>query len=75
MVLTNIESSYTFRGRGLGSIQDLTFVSGALVRRVNWQVSDHYTLCDHQAIYMDIKDESNSKQTSHRLLGSLPSCQ
>ena len=64
IVLANVGCVPTFRGRGSGSIVDLTFVSTSLVRGMAWQVSEHYTHSDHQAIFLHIGNRGSSQRRS-----------
>lgn len=50
VILLNVGTSYTLRGRGLGSIVDVIFVTAALVRRVALQVSKDYNHSDYGVI-------------------------
>lgn len=36
VILADVGTSYSFSGRGLGSIVDLAFLSAALIKRVIW---------------------------------------
>ena len=71
VVLANVGSSYTFRGRGLGSIVDLTYVSATLASRIAWHVSEDYTHSDHQAICIEIKGGSSSKKSFRKMPGGM----
>ncbi|KAH8273207.1 hypothetical protein KR026_008682, partial [Drosophila bipectinata] len=46
---------------GRGSIIDITFVSSALIRRCNWEVSDAFTFSDHQAIHFTLGGVSRKR--------------
>lgn len=54
LVLVNTGSTSTFRRNGLQSIIDLTFTSMHVARGMNWQVSEHYTHSDHQALLYEV---------------------
>lgn len=63
-----VGASYTFKGRGLGSIVDLTYVSAALVSRVAWRVSEDYnTYSEHQVVGMETKGGWCSKKSFRRM--------
>lgn len=64
VALANAGTSHNFKGRGLGCIVDLTYVSAAFANNFVWQDSEDYTYTDHQAICMEIKGESSSKKLS-----------
>ena len=62
LVLVNSGNSPTFRRDGFGSVVDLTFLNGGLVRAgFTWEVSEHYTHSDHQAILCELKDGRGQK--------------
>lgn len=46
-VLASVRNLYTFRGKVLGSIVDVRYMSAAVVKRVAWQVNEEYTKSDH----------------------------
>ncbi|XP_070132607.1 uncharacterized protein [Drosophila bipectinata] len=54
VVLANRGQKLTYSKAGRGSIIDITFVSSALIRRCNWEVSDAFTFSDHQAIHFTL---------------------
>lgn len=66
LVLTNSGNKPTFVARGLCSIVDLTFMSTALVRNVEWSVSDIYTHSDHMAIIFSVNNQSKRRQERQR---------
>lgn len=72
LLLGNFRSSYSFRGRNLGFIVDLLYVSTALVRRFAWRFSEHYTPTEDQVNCKEIKGESNLKKVFPRMTGGLP---
>lgn len=59
VLLLNSGNEHTFSRNGFGSIIDLTFVSAALYRFVDWKISACYTQSDHVAIVCDIKANEN----------------
>lgn len=63
VILTN-GTSYIFKQKDLGSIEDQLSVNVTLARRVARQVSEDFTHSDHQAICMEIKNESSSENRS-----------
>lgn len=72
LLLGNFRSPYSSRGRNLGFIADLLYVSTALVRRFAWRFSEHYTPTEDQVICKEIKGESNPKKEFPRMTGGLP---
>lgn len=54
VVLANKGNVHTFRRAGYGSIVDLTFVTSSLASSLEWNVSEHYTHSDHQAIIFSV---------------------
>lgn len=60
VVLANKGEAHTFRRAGYGSVVDITFVSNKLAKNIVWEVSEHYTHSDHQAIIFYIKPEKTS---------------
>lgn len=61
LVLANRGNTPTFRRVGGSSIVDLTFMSSAISRNVNWRVSEEYTHSDHQAIHYEIGDRNSTR--------------
>lgn len=63
ILLANHGNTATFRKNGGESIIDLTFVSGALHRNLNWRVSERFTYSDHQALLYEAEVSRRSKIT------------
>lgn len=57
MILANRGEAHTFRRAGYGSVVDLTFVSTKIANDMTWELSEHYTHSDHQAIVFTIETE------------------
>lgn len=59
VTLVNMGSTPTFRRGSASSVVDITFMSDCLASRAVWRVSEHYTHSDHQAIVIDLVDQSH----------------
>lgn len=68
IILANVGNTSTFRKNGHHSVIDITFVSGSLMREINWHVSERYTMSDHQAILYDVGLRNKAIQNSHGLI-------
>ncbi|KAH8288078.1 hypothetical protein KR054_005197, partial [Drosophila jambulina] len=50
----NTGDQHTFSRAGVGSVVDLTFVSGSKASQCTWELSKVYTASDHAAIFSDL---------------------
>lgn len=65
LILANKGSTSTFRRGSNSSVIDITFVSRHIAQEVNWQVMEHYTHSDHQALTYDISPPTNTFRVDH----------
>nr|XP_043069082.1 uncharacterized protein LOC122321974 [Drosophila bipectinata] len=77
VVLANRGQKLAYSKTERESIIDITFVSSALIRRCNWEVSDAFTFSDHQAIHftlggtLDRSSSSSPEGAAEELSGAL----